>query len=104
MKFGRYEFVKAKNRLSGSSNKFWTCIPIGNGQVRITWGKIGTSGQNQIKTTNEGLKKIREKISKGYKLTEPFESKPQNPERENQAPKKDNNGLTPFQVALRDLK
>jgi len=62
--YGRYEYSDER------SHKFWTCEPIGNGEVRISWGRIGTEGQSHVKSEGEGLNKIREKLAKGYQLVQ----------------------------------
>lgn len=61
---GRYEFKDEK------SNKFWTIAKDGEMFV-ATFGKIGSTGQTHIYTTElEARKKAREKISKGYRLVQ----------------------------------
>lgn len=57
----------------GTSNKFWH-IAIGDVHFKVTYGRIGTSGQEQMKTfptvdvcQYEAQKLIAEKTKKGYK-------------------------------------
>ncbi|EHU32195.1 molybdate metabolism regulator [Escherichia coli] len=54
------------------SHKFWAVEQQGN-KLHISWGKIGTNGQNQVKsfadaaaTEKAELKLIAEKVKKGY--------------------------------------
>ena len=70
----RFEFIE------GSSNKFWE-IDIDGSTLRIRYGKIGSSGQeqeksfpNNEKTAKEYAKLIHEKTNKGYKEIEPVAS------------------------------
>ena len=56
-----------------NSNKFWSYSEDGN-EVTIEWGRIGLSGQSQVKNfSSDGekrrfiTKKVQEKIDKGYK-------------------------------------
>lgn len=56
----------------GKSNKFWTSHVDGDTLV-VSWGKVGTKGQTQIKAMHshalakkELSKKLKEKIDKGY--------------------------------------
>lgn len=56
----------------GKSHKFWAVEQQGN-KLHISWGKIGTNGQNQVKsfadaaaTEKAELKLIAEKVKKGY--------------------------------------
>lgn len=61
---GRYEFT------AGTSNKFWSIEfdPHG-GTYTTTWGRIGTIGLEKSGLTGvEALKKIQEKVQKGYLL------------------------------------
>ena len=62
----RYEFS------DGKSNKFWQIEQIG-AELHISWGKIGTSGQSQVKDFDSDAKAeaakaklIKEKTGKGY--------------------------------------
>jgi len=67
---GRYEFT------AGTSNKFWSIEFDPHGGTYTTiWGRIGTLGSfkrmGQVKyglTGVEALKKIQEKVQKGYLL------------------------------------
>ena len=52
---------------SGRSSKFWSAENEG-GQVRIRWGRIGTSGQSTLKTWSYFSEKFHEKEAKGYTL------------------------------------
>ncbi|EGI4193674.1 WGR and DUF4132 domain-containing protein [Escherichia coli] len=54
------------------SHKFWAVEQQGN-ELHITWGKVGTNGQSQVKSFADaaaaekaGLKLIAEKVKKGY--------------------------------------
>ena len=54
------------------SHKFWAVEQQGN-ELHICWGKVGTKGQNQVKSFADaaaaekaGLKLIAEKVKKGY--------------------------------------
>ena len=54
------------------SHKFWAVKQQGN-ELHINWGKVGTNGQNQVKSFADaaaaekaGLKLIVEKVKKGY--------------------------------------
>ncbi|WP_423274974.1 WGR domain-containing protein, partial [Escherichia coli] len=54
------------------SHKFWAVEQQGN-ELHISWGKVGTNGQNQIKSFADAaaaekaeLKLIAEKVKKGY--------------------------------------
>ena len=56
----------------GSSNKFWR-IAVAGGQVAVTFGRIGSAGQTNIKSydaadraAREAAKLIDEKLRKGY--------------------------------------
>ena len=62
----RYEFN------DGKSSKFWQIEQVG-AELHISWGKIGTSGQSQVKDFESAaladaarLKLIAEKTKKGY--------------------------------------
>jgi predicted DNA-binding WGR domain protein len=64
----RYEFSE------GSSNKFWE-ISLNGKTFTTTYGKIGTSGQNTLKTFKDNAeakkeydKLVAEKVKKGYEL------------------------------------
>jgi predicted DNA-binding WGR domain protein len=60
----RYEFI------GGGSSKFYEIAwhtPV-HGQATITYGRIGTAGQQITYSVTEARKKEREKIAKGYKL------------------------------------
>lgn len=66
----RFEFME------GASRKFWE-IGRENESLTIRFGRIGTAGQSQVKTfadaaraTREMDKLIREKMRKGYKITD----------------------------------
>lgn len=61
---GRYEFT------AGTSNKFWSIEFDPHGGTYTTrWGRIGTLGQVKYGLTGvEALKKIQEKVQKGYLL------------------------------------
>ena len=54
------------------SHKFWAVEQQGN-ELHISWGKVGTNGQNQVKSFADAaaaekaeLKLIAEKVKKGY--------------------------------------
>lgn len=54
------------------SHKFWAVEQQGN-ELHISWGKVGTKGQSQIKSFSDAaaaekaeLKLIAEKVKKGY--------------------------------------
>ncbi|END9510453.1 TPA: WGR and DUF4132 domain-containing protein [Escherichia coli] len=54
------------------SHKFWAVEQQGN-ELHISWGKVGTKGQNQVKSFADaaaaekaGLKLVAEKVKKGY--------------------------------------
>ncbi|EFN9845363.1 WGR domain-containing protein, partial [Escherichia coli] len=54
------------------SHKFWAVEQQGN-ELHITWGKVGTNGQSQVKSFADAaaaekveLKLIAEKVKKGY--------------------------------------
>ena len=54
------------------SHKFWAVEQQGN-ELHICWGKVGTKGQNQVKSFADAaaaakaeLKLIAEKVKKGY--------------------------------------
>jgi len=59
---GRYEYTDEK------SNKFWECVYESElGTYTTSWGRIGSRGQSKVGLTGkEALKKIQEKIAKGY--------------------------------------
>lgn len=63
---GYYEFHDD----SKNSHKFWSIDDIGDGKCVISWGRIGTTGQKQTKDLGQGMKKVREKLSKGYRLVQ----------------------------------
>src|SRR5436305_14061052 len=59
----------------GTSNKFWR-IALSGSRTTVTYGKIGTAGQTQIKdhsdpaaAQKEHDKLVAEKLKKGYKET-----------------------------------
>ena len=59
----------------GTSNKFWN-IDLQGGQITVTFGKIGTNGQTQVKSfaddaaaKKEHDKLVAEKTKKGYAET-----------------------------------
>ena len=55
------------DNISGWSAKFWRLDPVrGSGDLRATWGKIGTAGQSKVYTADEGRQKVNEKLRKGY--------------------------------------
>lgn len=56
---GRYEYSDEK------SNKFWVICRRGDGYEAL-WGRIGASPQSTSYEEHQVLKKIREKIAKGY--------------------------------------
>jgi uncharacterized protein (TIGR02996 family) len=61
----------------GTSNKFWR-IEVSGNRTTVTYGKIGTAGQTQVKdhadaaaAQKEHDKLVAEKLKKGYKETTP---------------------------------
>jgi predicted DNA-binding WGR domain protein len=63
--------------VEGIHNKFWTIEIVGN-EYHATYGRIGSDGATQVKTFRsvhaceaEALKKIREKVNKGYREVNP---------------------------------
>jgi predicted DNA-binding WGR domain protein len=57
---GRYEYK------DGKSAKFWEIELMAGGNYRATYGRIGSAGQSTDYDEITAIKKIREKISKGY--------------------------------------
>lgn len=51
----------------GSSNKQWSIRKVG-GQYRVLWGRIGSLPAEQVVSMEEALKRLREKIKKGYQI------------------------------------
>lgn len=61
---GRYEY----HNDSENSHKFYHIVYDRNQQTYIAaWGRVGTKGQYKAYTEAEALRKIREKIGKGYR-------------------------------------
>lgn len=51
----------------GKHNKFWQAEGIGTkGNVRVSWGRIGTAGQELTKDYHYMIEKTRSKLAKGY--------------------------------------
>lgn len=77
---GEYRFT------DGKSNKFWDVRPKNPGDpfgtYVVTWGKIGTRGQQQITDRNTAAKRISEKISKGYEMHNRYRAISDQPVRE----------------------
>lgn len=68
------EMTKTYHCSEKSSNKFWTYELVGTNQLKISWGRCGLVGQNQVKTFKNSddrqkflNSKIDEKLRKGYK-------------------------------------
>ena len=57
---GRYEFHDEK------SHKYWDLSEDPIGDLIATWGRIGADGQRTFYTYEQGEKKAREKLAKGY--------------------------------------
>ena len=62
----RFEFVE------GRSSKFWE-VDVADARVRVTFGRIGTDGQTQVKAfesadeaQRQAAKLIAAKLKKGY--------------------------------------
>lgn len=55
--------------VSGRSDKFYSATATGLGPVKLAWGKVGAEGQSSTATLEEALRKINEKLAKGYKYT-----------------------------------
>ena len=53
-----------------NSHKFWQITEIGNNQVEVRWGRIGSVGQAQIISKVEAEKRYSEKLNKGYELVD----------------------------------
>jgi len=68
--FGRYEMVKR----STNTKKFWHIVYDQSKQVAIcTWGRIGNASPAPVEYDREkALKKIKEKIKKGYVKVEGY--------------------------------
>jgi len=66
MNLGRYEMVDEEHNTS----KFWSIKEIGEDQYETRWGRIGTSGQSQVINKKDAERKVREKLKKGYTLTD----------------------------------
>lgn len=59
--FGRYEYR------GGSSKKFWHIVyDLSTETYTASWGRIGNSPQSKVYTRAQALKKIQEKLNKGY--------------------------------------
>ena len=66
--FGRYEFKE------GGSRKFWHIVyDLTTQTCTASWGRIGNSPQHKQYSKSEALKKIKEKISKGYIKVQGYE-------------------------------
>jgi predicted DNA-binding WGR domain protein len=70
----RFEFI------AGQSYKFWE-VTVSDCQVTVTFGRIGTDGQSQVKSfhdtdeaTRYATKQIAAKTKKGYAEVECFET------------------------------
>jgi len=64
----RLEYVGSNyDNESGRSSKFWSAENEG-GSVRISWGRIGSSGQSTLKDWSYFDKKCGDKLGKGYAL------------------------------------
>lgn len=60
---------------NGNSNKFWSCMPNNDKEdtYLTSWGRYGTRGQSKNVGYWEAVKKIQEKIRKGYCLDKSYE-------------------------------
>lgn len=52
---------------TGNSHKFYRVVFLALDQAEITWGRVGTAGQSQMKSHAEAEAKIAEKLTKGYR-------------------------------------
>lgn len=66
---GRYEFV------GGGSNKFWHIVYNKTTQEYVAkWGAITAKNfQSKVYTRKEAMKKINEKLNKGYRKVSGYE-------------------------------
>jgi len=53
-----------------NSDKYWEATGKGEFEIRVTYGRMGSSGNILIKNFNYVFSKLPEKVSKGYKIVE----------------------------------
>jgi len=100
---GRYEYTDEK------SNKFWECVYESElGTYTTSWGRIGSRGQSKVGLTGkEALKKIQEKIAKGYRLDKLWSNKntdQMQATRRMKEKRKDREEINEFMEELRKIK